>query len=117
MLQSDFNRILFVLYFAFGSITTIILVIKTIKNYRTNEVKKSSVVIKFFAAFIIWAVLSVYVLLATVITSVGDRIGAEPTIGFEPQTLILAGHYIVWMLVGGGLIYWLNRKPPTLDIS
>ncbi len=117
MLQSDFNRILFVLYFAFGSITTIILIVKTIKSYRTNEQKKSSIIIRFVIAFVVWTILSLYVLLATAITSIGDRVGPEPTIGFDAQTIILIGHYIIWILLGSGLIYWLSRQPKTENVG
>ena len=117
MLQSDFNRILFVLYFAFGSITTIVLIVKTIKNYRTDGQKKSSVITKFAVAFAVWAILSIYLLLATAITSIGDRVGPEPTIALNAQTIILIGHYIIWILVGSGLIYWLSKPPKTENIA
>ncbi len=114
MLQSELVRILSFIFLAFGSLTTIIIVIKSIKNYRLANSKKSSVIIRFTVVALVWAIFSLYILLLLAVNSMGNRIGPEPEIGLDARTAYLVGGCLVWMLVGGGLIYWTN-KPPKIE--
>lgn len=56
MLQSELIRIFFVIFLAFGSVTTIFVIVRSIKNYRLADSKKSSVVIRFAIVILIWAI-------------------------------------------------------------
>lgn len=117
MLKSELLHILSFINLAFGSVTTIFIIVRSIKNYRLADAKKSSVIIRFTLVILIWIIVSLYFELLLAANSIGDRFGPEP----EIKNLADAAEFIVtlllWLLIGSALMYWTSRPPKTEDIK
>lgn len=114
MLQSELVRILLVFFFAFGSVATIFIIVRSIKNYRLADSKKSSVIIRLTIVFLIWAAVSTTFFLLLALSSIGDRFGAEPEIKSLADAADFLIAFLIWLLAGGALTYWISR-PPKID--
>lgn len=68
---------------------------------------------KLVIASIVWLFSSLYVFAVTagyLITGTHSIENVAPVAVLDRAMIILIAHYLVWLAIGAGLIYWMNRQ-------
>lgn len=135
MYLSTLVRILFQLFSVAFIIGTILILVKSIKNYVAiqepdkslsldsprHKVKNAPrgkfwVLVKSVVVFVLWFVFSLFLFAIQLGLSVGDRVGNEPLIEDYSDTFGIIGAHILWLLAGILLIYWLGKTPKAAKL-
>lgn len=112
MTYAAFSPVVFWFFVLVGATITILLTVKAVQGFRAHK-RKAPIVIKAAAAFILWLILSLGILIwqALIFWAAGHSrellfVEQKALIGFIVTNLL-------WAAVGCGLIYWMHRQTKT----
>ena len=112
------SRFLTILYWVFcgaGLLTLILIVFKSVQNYRRAARGRGVIVAKALVALVAWLVLSIGVVIADTMfaASATHALGGPDLnrpLNLESAVLYVIGANLIWLLAGGVLVYWISRR-------
>lgn len=136
MYQTTLIIILFRFFLIAFIIGTILILVKSIKNYKAaqnfgeslslnssqGKIENASrgrlrILLKSIIVFVLWVVFSLYLFAVNLASSVGNRVGDEPLVTADSRMLGIIGAHILWLLAGILLIYWLGKMPKATKLQ
>jgi hypothetical protein len=113
------GQILAVLFFAVMVVTPLVILLLGIVNFRRDKLRQGVIILQAVAALAVWIILTfaiVMIFFMTVFEYPAYKSQSNEVI----STVIFVGGTLIYLLVGGALIYWTKRQTkrmPAMGVS
>lgn len=112
---SQFLTVLYWVFCGAGLLTLVLILFKSVQNFRRANRGRGLIVAKAAAALVLWLALSAGVVIANTMfaASAGHTPGGSDLnrpLNLESSVLYVLGANLFWVLAGCVLVYWMSRR-------
>lgn len=118
-MQLSIYQIIFLFILVVGIVFSLLIILKSVQNYKKTENPKRNVVIKSIIAFVAWIASSLGVIIANSIFAIGrsHTIGASPSDTMDRSIIYLGIFQILWIILGIVLTCFVSYKSKSSSIK